>query len=401
MNHRIIIFVLTFALGLVFSFDRPGEINFLGSSVEAQQIKKARKKRKSIFERLFGGPNKARTSRKRSKRAKNKKRRNRRSGPRLTKALSVVEKSETAKTVLVVGDFFAGGLAKGLTKAFEQSPNVKIASQSSGSSGLVRIDYYDWAGNIGAIIDEVSPQIVVVMLGTNDRQLIRLNGKKLKTRTEQWETAYRSNVESLAKAIRVKNKPLIWMGLPPVRFRKMNVDFLFFNQIYKQKVEKFGGRYVDVWDGFSDAEGNFVRSGPDINGQIVRLRSGDGINITKAGRRKLAFYLERVLGKYVDGSTTLLAALPSEIDDKNLQLEPQLDPQVSGRTGIIRLGATESRKIEILAGETLLTLESQKSVTLNLGEQLAKSRRNYSIQRVDNYRWPRGAVAPVIRPGVK
>ncbi len=55
---------------------------------------------------------------------------------------------------------------------------------------------------------------------------------------------------------------------------------------------------VDVY--VFDENGKFVISGSDINGQQVRLRGSDGINFTKAGKRKLAFYVEkeirRVLG---------------------------------------------------------------------------------------------------------
>ncbi|RUY75277.1 DUF459 domain-containing protein, partial [Mesorhizobium sp. M7A.F.Ca.CA.001.10.2.1] len=48
---------------------------------------------------------------------------------------------------------------------------------------------------------------------------------------------------------------------------------------------------------FVDENGAFVTSGPDINGQPVRLRADDGINVSKAGKRKLAFYTEKPLLK--------------------------------------------------------------------------------------------------------
>ena len=72
---------------------------------------------------------------------------------------------------------------------------------------------------------------------------------------------------------------------------------LAFNEIYRSAAEKHGGEFVDVWDGFVDENGAFVANGPDINGQPVRLRADDGINLAKAGKRKLAFYAEKPLGK--------------------------------------------------------------------------------------------------------
>ena len=38
--------------------------------------------------------------------------------------------------------------------------------------------------------------------------------------------------------------------------------------------------------------GNYITSGPDVEGQVRQLRTGDGINFTRAGRMKLAFYVE-------------------------------------------------------------------------------------------------------------
>ncbi len=81
----------------------------------------------------------------------------------------------------------------------------------------------------------------------------------------------------------------------------------FLNTLFKEKAEAAGMRFVDVWDGFAGEDGKFVLRGPDMDGQVRQLRSGDGINFTKSGRRKLAFYVERDLG---NGSAGPGAAQP-------------------------------------------------------------------------------------------
>ena len=70
---------------------------------------------------------------------------------------------------------------------------------------------------------------------------------------------------------------------------------LAFNDIYRTAAESAGGEFVDIWDGFVDENGAFVDNGPDMNGQPVRLRGADGINLSKAGKRKIAFYAEKPL----------------------------------------------------------------------------------------------------------
>jgi hypothetical protein len=65
-----------------------------------------------------------------------------------------------------------------------------------------------------------------------------------------------------------------------------------FNQFYRAYAEKAGASYIDIWEAFADEAGQYSASGPDINGQTVRLRAGDGVHFTKAGARKLAHFVE-------------------------------------------------------------------------------------------------------------
>ena len=44
-------------------------------------------------------------------------------------------------------------------------------------------------------------------------------------------------------------------------------------------------------------------NGPDMNGQPVRLRGSDGISLSKAGKRKVAFYVEKPLNKLLGSET--------------------------------------------------------------------------------------------------
>ena len=208
-----------------------------------------------------------------------------------------VEKLENARPVLVVGDFMAGGLAEGLQDAFAQSPGVRVEVRANGSSGFVRDDFYDWPGQIGSLIEEVKPAVVVVMLGANDRQQLAVNGNRERVRSDAWTAEYTARVGRLAAAIRQAHLPLLWVGMPSFKPSGMTADMLALNDIYRAAAEKAGGEFVDIWEGFVDDNGAFTSVGPDMNGQRVRLRGSDGINLTAAGKRKVAFYVERPLNK--------------------------------------------------------------------------------------------------------
>ncbi len=109
--------------------------------------------------------------------------------------------------------------------------------------------------------------------------------------------------------------PVFWVGLPSIRGPKSTSDMQYLNDLYRARAEKAGISYIDVWDGFVDDGGRFTLQGPDFEGQIRRLRAGDGVHFTKAGARKLAHYVEREIRRVLTPGAELVA-LPSS--------EPQL-----------------------------------------------------------------------------
>ncbi len=275
------------------------------------------------------------------------------------KPAPVIEKLDNAKKVLVVGDFFAAGIGDGLNAAFETSPGVKIVARTDVASGLVRSDHYDWQRQLPKFIDEVKPAVVVVMIGSNDRQQMTVGGQKEKFRTEAWFEEYGNRTLALAKQVADRKVPLLWVGLPAFQSPAMTADAVQLNGLFRTQVEKAGGEFIDIWDGFVDENGKFVITGADINGQQVRLRGGDGINMTKAGKRKLAFYVEksarRLLGDMAspdllkldsDNLPHLVNLPPGPAQNITRTLPINLsDPELDG--GSILLGATPAPTLAI------------------------------------------------------
>jgi hypothetical protein len=94
---------------------------------------------------------------------------------------------------------------------------------------------------------------------------------------------------------------VIWVGLPSERGQKASAESAYLNELYRSRAEKAGIVYVDVWEGFVDEAGKFSPEGPDYQGQVRRLRTGDGIHFTKFGARKLALYVEREIERSLTG----------------------------------------------------------------------------------------------------
>lgn len=221
-----------------------------------------------------------------------------------------VEKAADARIVLVIGDFIGSGLADGLVAAYAGNPAVRIVDRTDGSSGLVRADHFDWPARLGEIVAAEKPSALVVALGANDRQQMKIGASREQPLTETWTAEYRRRAESLAAAAKATGVPLIWVGQPSFKPAQMSTAMLALNDIFRATAEAGGATYVDLWDGFVDEAGTFVTSGPDINGQPARLRASDGVSLAAAGRRKAAFYVEKPLGKLL-GQTVTAPALAS------------------------------------------------------------------------------------------
>ena len=84
----------------------------------------------------------------------------------------------------------------------------------------------------------------------------------------------------------------------------------YFDEIFRARAERAGIVYVDIWDGFVDESGRYVTQGPDFEGQIRRLRTGDGVHFTKFGAIKLAQYVAQDLRR-VMSSHVVPVALPA------------------------------------------------------------------------------------------
>ncbi|MCI0465978.1 MAG: DUF459 domain-containing protein [Beijerinckiaceae bacterium] len=202
--------------------------------------------------------------------------------------------------VAVLGDSLAQMLGQGLTEAFENRPEVAILRKAKENSGLVRDDFYDWtkaASDLLASGEKID--FAVILVGSNDRQVLRDANGSYEPGSPEWQNAYAQRIEAIAALFRDKKIPLVWVGLPILKNDKLSADAMAFNEFYRAYAEKGGAAYLDIWEVFADEAGRYTAVGPDISGQNVRLRAGDGIHFTKAGARKLAHFVEPAIRRHL------------------------------------------------------------------------------------------------------
>lgn len=81
------------------------------------------------------------------------------------------------KNVLVIGDAMADWLAYGLEDAYTEQPDMGVIRKHKTTSGLIKYqpkgEPADWAAAAKGILETEKPDVIVVMLGLNDRISIR------------------------------------------------------------------------------------------------------------------------------------------------------------------------------------------------------------------------------------
>lgn len=193
----------------------------------------------------------------------------------------------------VFGDSLGDGIWAGLYRAFNPDGNVDIVKKSRVSTGFVRTDYFDWNKNLAGILAAEKVHIAVVMVGANDMQPIRVSGKWHKVGTDEWREIYSSRIDKFIKRLKGGKAAIYWVGLPIMRSPQHNAAMEVMNEIFRERAFVNGVKFVDTWNGFSDQFGRYSAFGPDLNGQVGRLRADDGVHFTIRGYRKLAHFVER------------------------------------------------------------------------------------------------------------
>jgi hypothetical protein len=214
-------------------------------------------------------------------------------------------------------------------------------------------------------------------------------------RSEKWTELYIKRIDDTIAALKAKNVPVLWVGLPPVRNTKAAADLSYLNDLFRSRAEKAGVTYIDTWDGFVDESGRFVTQGPDFEGQIRRLRSGDGVHFTQAGARKLAHYVEREIQRGLMANATPVALpVPEEPAPAPAVAVARPDNAAIPRplAGPVIPLTTAAEADELLGGggARQAAVDPIATRVLVRGEQA-----NAPAGRGDDFAWPRRNVAPL------
>lgn len=210
------------------------------------------------------------------------------------------KRTAPSQFVLVVGDRLAAQLAQGLADSYAPDrARIAIVENTVDESGYLPTPV-DWIARLPEAIAAGRPSVTVVALGSDDLQPIRDGDTSAQPLTERWIELYGKRVDDVLTALRDKAGRVIVVGVAPVANGPMSDDYARLNEVLRTRAARAGLAFANVWDGFVDEDGKFLANGPAVDGQRRRLRLSDGVRFTRAGGRKLAFFVQKDINRMLE-----------------------------------------------------------------------------------------------------
>ena len=238
--------------------------------------------------------------------------------------------------VLLIGDsMMMEGFGPVLQRALRARPDLEVIKEGKYSTGLSRIDYFDWATYLNQLVSRDRPDMVVICLGANDPQdIIDEKGKRHIAGGASWASLYRERADKLLQEATAGGARVIWVGLPIMSKEPYSTRVRLLSDLQRQACEAYKdaekpgqARFVDTLAVLADARGEYTSFATDAKGQGVRLRYKDKVHVTEDGGLRLT---EHVL-PFVFRDLGLPAQAPRKSAEKKPAQAPAGTPEKTSR----------------------------------------------------------------------
>ena len=195
--------------------------------------------------------------------------------------------------MLVIGDSLAEGFGALLREQVRnREMPIEVVNAGRNSTGLARRDYYDWPTQFAAMVEGTPPDIVVAHFGANDMQAIIQPGlPRTALGSGEWDAVYTRQIESILATAAEAGAVVYLLGPATDSHRNLNNHLIRLNPLFEEAAEAAGAVYFPLRPFTSGPNGEFSQV-VQVNGEAVRLRTGDGSHFNNRGYRLVA---DRVL----------------------------------------------------------------------------------------------------------
>ena len=139
-------------------------------------------------------------------------------------------------TVIEIGDSLGSDLGWGLERHLATTSGLDLIQLDKPSTGLANSWYYNWPVNLAAALKRYRPQLVLLLLGGNDQQGMKIRGSVVNFGTSAWEKDYVSYVREIVTEATSSGTYVLWIGLPIMQPPTYSAGTALLDSLYKEGV---------------------------------------------------------------------------------------------------------------------------------------------------------------------
>jgi hypothetical protein len=186
--------------------------------------------------------------------------------------------------ILLVGDSIGEDLDGPLLADLDATGEALVWTDDRISTGLTRLDYFNWIKELKYDVFIDKPQVIVGMMGANDSQSfvdpVTYFG------TPAWVKRYERNVATFFSIGTMDGRRMIWLSVPIIENTGESVSWNTVRSIQRLEARDFHVDYINS-DLTLDPGGHFHWY-LKVGGELALVRDSDGIHLTYAGGSLLA-----------------------------------------------------------------------------------------------------------------
>jgi uncharacterized protein len=191
--------------------------------------------------------------------------------------------------VLILGDSLGIDMGGPLQNDLANTGVVSATLDARESTGLTRPDYFNWPAELQTDLGTARPQVVVVMIGANDPQDFP-GPPDIPYSSPQWNVMYAARVAAFMHLAQSQGATVLWVGMPPMQRPQLSSEMADIDALDQRQAALSTPpvHFISSWTLLGTAQGAYTPFITNGAGQVVNVRTPDGIHLTPAGGEVLA-----------------------------------------------------------------------------------------------------------------
>jgi hypothetical protein len=195
--------------------------------------------------------------------------------------------------VSIYGDSLAAGFGD-LLKSNLDRQGITTFLATKGSSGLSQPGFFDWPNHLNVWVPQENAGVVVIGLGANDGQDVKVDGVSYSPQDPEWSVEYERRVTELVAVVTTEGRSLVWVGTPDGKGKAFRANLATLRTATKNAIDAARANgtdvvYLDTWSLFLGLDGNYSQYVIDpSDGERKKSRDSDGFHLSLIGNKILA-----------------------------------------------------------------------------------------------------------------